>query len=172
MDLAALEVHEQSLSGDQYWLRRIQLVEPAQFECRPAMAALSRILRQDPAAKIQGRGKVDRQPAHAAVVQPPELGLEAFAERNHRAGGMRDQEATHRGIERRHPDRVPPGALGGVREVVLEPVDNLYGERILEQRSTRARRGGSSAEIPQQRLRYPGQVDGYRLHPGDGSGAP
>src|ERR1700691_6028907 len=106
MDLAALEVHEQALSGDQYWLRRIQLVEPAQFECRPGMGALSRILRQDPAAKIQGRGEGERQPAHAAVVEPQELGLKAFAERNYRAGGLRDQEATHRGIERRHPDRV------------------------------------------------------------------
>lgn len=93
MDLVPLEVHEQALNSDQHWLRRIQLVEPAQFECRPGMAALSRILRQDPAAKIQDRGEVDRQPAHTAVVQPPELGLEAFAERSHHAGRMRAQEA-------------------------------------------------------------------------------
>src|SRR5580704_4489820 len=171
MNLAALEVHEQALSGDQHRLRRIHLAEPAQVECRPGMAALSRLLRQDQAPKIQGRGQVDRQPAHTAVVQPPELGLEAFAERDHSASRMLIQEAPHRGIERGHPDRMPPGTPGGVREVVLEPADDLYGERILEQRDTRARRGGAAAEIPQQRLRHPGQVDGYRLHPGDGSGA-
>jgi hypothetical protein len=171
MDLVPLEVREQALSGNQHWLRRIQLVEPAQVECRPGMAALSRTLRQHPAAKIQGRREVDTQPAHTAVVQPPELGLKAFAERNHHAGRMRAQEATHRDIERSYPDRMPPGTPRGVREVVLEPVGNLYGERVLQHRSTRARCGGASTEIPQQRLRHPGQVDGYRLHPRDGNGA-
>ena len=72
--------------------------------------------------------------------------------------GCELKKTTHRGIERQHPDRMPPGALGGVREVVLEPVDDLYGERILEQRDTLARRGRASAKIPEQSLRHPGQL--------------
>jgi hypothetical protein len=35
---------------------------------------------------------------------------------------------------------------------------------------TGARRRGAPPEIPQQRLRHSGQVNGYRLHHRDGSG--
>jgi hypothetical protein len=56
------------------------------------------------------------------------------------------QKAAHRSIERSHPDRMPPGAPGCVGEVVLEPVGRLDGKRVLQQRSTNARRGGAPAQ--------------------------
>ena len=48
---------------------------------------------------------------------------------------------------------------------------HLYGERVLDQPGIAARCDGASAEVPQQRLRHSGQVDGYRFHRGEGNGA-
>jgi hypothetical protein len=64
--------------------------------------------------------------------------------------------AAYRGIKRGHPDRMPPSAARSVAEVVVEPIDDLDRTRILEQRPTGTRGRGPSAEIPQQRFRYPG----------------
>src|SRR5215472_3584890 len=133
MNLVPLEVRKQTLGGDQHCRRRIQLVEPAQLECRPVIAALPRTLRQNRAAKIQGGSEVDGEPVDAAVVHPPELGLKALTESNNRAGRMLFQEPAHGVVKRSYPHRVPPGPLGGIAEVVLEPVSNLYCERILKQ---------------------------------------
>ncbi len=93
------------------------------------------------------------QPPDPAVVQPPELGLQPFAERHHRSGWMHAQEATHGPVERGHPDRMQPHASGRVRKVVVESVNDLNRHRVRQ--STGACRGGAAAEVPQKGLRDP-----------------
>jgi hypothetical protein len=61
---------------------------------------------------------------------------------------------------------VPPSAARCASKVVVEPIDDLDRARILEQRPPGARRRGTSAEIPEQRFRYSGQIGGDPLHPG------
>jgi hypothetical protein len=55
-----------------------------------------------------------------------------------------------------------PRAAGGVREVILQPVDDLDSHRVLQ--SPQACCSSASAEIPQKGLRYPGQLYGNPLH--------
>ena len=69
---------------------------------------------------------------------------------------MPAQEAADGRVERGHPDRMQSHAAGDVPEVVIEPVNNPDGHRILE--SADACGSGAAAEIPQQGLLHPRQV--------------
>ena len=109
--------------------------------------------------------QIHGHPLHLTVVQPPELSFQPLPERNHRPGRIRVQEAANGLIEGGDPHRVQMDAACGVREVVVQPVSNLDGHWVLE--SADARRGGATPEVPQQRLRHPGQIHRDPLHAHD-----
>jgi hypothetical protein len=73
-------------------------------------------------------------------------------------------------IECGDPDRMQPRPARGVREVVIESVNDLNGHRVLQSPNTR--RGGAAPEIPEQGLRYPRQVYRDRLHDDDRNATP
>lgn len=145
---------------------RVQRIQPAVVQRGTGIALLPGAIRQQLASQRQRLRQVNRDPAHVTVVDPPELGLEALSEGDYRAGGMPDQKPPHRLVECRHPDCVPDGTARRIREVVLEPVDDLDGAWVVQQRSAHPGCGRASAKVPQQRFWYARQVDPDALHPG------
>jgi hypothetical protein len=106
-------------------------------------------IRKQLSAQRKGDRKIDCDPLHAAVVNTPELGLQALAERYNRTRRMPGEKAAHGGIEGPHPDGVPSGAPRCIIEVIVEPVDDLDSEWIIEERPTSVGGRGSPAQIPQ-----------------------
>lgn len=133
MNLLALEVHEQALRGEQHRPGGVYLVEPAGLKRRPGVAVLPRPVGQQLAAQGQRLGKLDCQPPHGAVDHAPELGLQAFPYRNHRASWMLGEEPAYCGVEGRHPHRVPPDAAARIGEIVVELIHDLDGARVPKQ---------------------------------------
>jgi hypothetical protein len=82
------------------------------------------------------------------VVDAPELGLEPFAEGDHRPAGIAPQEPAHLAVEAGRPQRLPLGERGCRRpEAVLErevdAIDERDRPRVAQHGVRPARLGGA-----------------------------
>jgi hypothetical protein len=107
--------------------------------------------------------QLDGEPAPAAVVDAPERGLQALAERDDRALGVAGVIAPDLVVEAAHAQRLPLPEAAARAEALLERiVDALHeldGERVLQDGVGPARFGGAMPERPQQRLGHAAELD-------------
>jgi hypothetical protein len=141
IDVAGLEVHQESLGTHQDTLARIDLVHPPRVSGRARQRAQARLVGQELAPQGDRLGQVHGQPPDLAVVHPPELGLEAFAQcHDDRPGMIRDKPA-YFSIEAEHPERMPlPGRVAAeTAEWVVDALDQFDGFRVVQERMRAAR---------------------------------
>jgi hypothetical protein len=112
--------------------------------------------RQQLVPEVDHLREVDGHPAHAAVVDPPELRLEALAERDDRRACVLGQKAPHRLVEASRAKRLPLGKALAVAEALCEgkvdALDELDREGIVEHRVGPARLCRPMPERPQEGL--------------------
>ena len=148
------KVHQQSLGHDEDAARRVDLVHPAEVECRPRDAPMAVGVRQPARAEGNRLRQVDGQPADTAVVDAPESGLEPFAERDDGAVRMLTHEPTHLVVEPERPERVRFARPAEMPfEGIVDRVADLDRLRIREQCVGPAGVGGAVVERPEQGFR-------------------
>ncbi|HEY0539667.1 MAG TPA: hypothetical protein VGD53_14915, partial [Actinoallomurus sp.] len=97
------------------------------FSCSPGeRTAPRRVVGEQSPAYLGRLRQVDGEPAHPAVVDPPELRLQALAEPHHGAARAGPEETPDLTVETQHAQRVPLGHLRPEPlERVVDPVDQL-----------------------------------------------
>jgi hypothetical protein len=164
VDVGGIEVHQQSLRRNEHAARHVDRVHPAVVERRARQHVPARRLRQQRAGDLDHLGQLDREPLDAAVVDAPELRLEALPQRHHRRAGVARGEARDRLVEAQRAQslalreqRVRRPEPLGEREV--DPVDQLDRHRIVQHRVVPACLGRAEVERPEQRLGNARELD-------------
>ncbi len=151
------QVHQQPLCGDEHGRRGVELVEPALVQGGTRDQADARLAREQLAAQRDRLGEVDADPPHGALVDAPELGLEALAQGDHRPARVVGQEAAHLAVEARRPQGLPLGQRRCRRsepalEREVDRADELDGPGIAQHGVRATGLGRAVVEVPEEGL--------------------
>ena len=124
---------------------------------RASIRTRSRLREQLARARRVSPGSSTRQPVDAAVVDAPELRLEALAQRDHGAVGVRGRGSAATSSSKVRARSACHWATRGGAEALLErevdPLEQLDGLRVVDDAVGPPRLGGAHVEGPQRRLR-------------------
>ena len=155
--LFRLQVHQQTLGGDEHPVGGVDAIHPAVVQSGLAHVGDPRGRGKQSLAEFDHRGQIYRHPLEQRVVdglvQAPETGLKALREGNDRCRRMRTQIGDGTGVDRQRAQRHFLAPATEPIEVDVEGVAEFDGHRIVDDRVRQARLMGPALQRHQRGLR-------------------